>query len=95
MKIVFLKAYDIPLGAPQNRLLGICRGLINEGCQVQDHQYAPAKLNLPLNLNQYQIYKKVKVYNHAWRCLPIRNRFGQSNGTDGGVFLNDHSFISK
>jgi glycosyltransferase involved in cell wall biosynthesis len=81
MKVVFLRAYDFPLGgAPQNRLLGICRGLINEGIEVEVHQYGPSKLGLPLNLLPQQTYKSVQIFNHAWRWSPAKNKLHQVFG---------------
>jgi len=87
MKIIFLKAYDFPFGgAPQNRLLGICRGLIEEGHEVEVHQYTPAKLNIRQNHLNYQEYKSVKIYNHAWRWSPIRSKYHQIIGImEGGL----------
>jgi len=50
VKIIFLKAYDFPFGgASQKRLLGICRGLAEEGHHLEVHQYSPSKLDLKLN----------------------------------------------
>jgi glycosyltransferase involved in cell wall biosynthesis len=87
MKIVFLRAYDFPLGgAPQNRLLGVCRGLINEGHEVEVHQYAPAKLDLPLNHEPNQVYKSVQIFNHAWRWSPSSNKVSQVLGLLTGYF---------
>ena len=86
MKIIFLRAYDFPLGgAPQNRMLGICRGLIEQGHQVEVHQYAPAKLNLPQNLLKSQVYKSVQIYNHAWRWSPIKSKFDHYYGNIAGI----------
>lgn len=88
MKLVFLRAYDFPLGgAPQNRLLGICRGLIQEGVKVEVHQYAPSKLDFPLNLLPKQNYKSVPIFNHAWRWSPAKNKMQQSIGLIIGYFL--------
>jgi len=75
MKVIFLRAYDFPLGgAPQNRLLGICRGLIEHGVDVEVHQYAPAKLNLKPNLKESQIYKGVSIFNHSWKWSPLKTK---------------------
>jgi len=88
MKIIFLKAYDFPLGgAPQNRMLGICRGLIEHGHQVEVHQYAPAKLNLELNLLKSQVYKSVQIYNHSWRWSPIKSKTHQLIGLIVGFIV--------
>ena len=86
MKIIFLRAYDFPLGgAPQNRMLGICRGLIEQGHQVEVHQYAPAKLDFPLNLLKSQAYRSVQIYNHAWRWSPIKSKIHQIIGLIEGM----------
>jgi glycosyltransferase involved in cell wall biosynthesis len=86
MKIIFLRAYDFPLGgAPQNRMLGICRGLVEQGHEVEVHQYAPAKLDLPQNLLKSQVYKSVQIYNHAWRWSPVKSKINQFYGLTGGM----------
>ena len=88
LKIVFVKAYDFPLGgAPQNRALGICRGLIEEGHIVEIHQYAPAKLDLPQNHLKKQIYKSVPIYNHAWRWSPVKSKYHQAIGIIEGMII--------
>lgn len=88
MKVVFLRAYDFPLGgAPQNRLLGICRGLIQDGVEVEVHQYAPSKFDLPLNLLPKQTYKSVQVFNHASQWSPAKNKMQQAIGLIIGYFL--------
>lgn len=87
MKIVFLRSYDFPIGgAPQNRLLGICRGLIEQGFEVEVHQFAPAKLNIPENLVKFQVYKSVYIYNHATRWSPVKSRVQQFVGIFVGFF---------
>jgi hypothetical protein len=84
LKILFLRAYDFPIGgAPQNRLLGICRGLVEQGYEIEVHQFAPSKLDIPQNLLPNQVYSNVKIFNHAWRWSPARNRFRQLNGIFG------------
>jgi len=86
IKIVFLRAYDFPIGgAPQNRLLGIAKGLIQHGHIAEVHQYAPAKMNIPENLIKSQIYKSIPIFNHAWKWSPTRNRFHQSMGIITGI----------
>jgi glycosyltransferase involved in cell wall biosynthesis len=81
MKIVFLRTYDFPHGgAPQNRLLGICRGLIAQAADVEVHVYAPAKLNIPENHKKFQTYKSVPIFNHASRWSPVKRKFDQVFG---------------
>lgn len=86
MRIVFLKAYDFPLGgAPQNRLLCICKGLIEQGHDVEVHQYAPAKLNIEQNHFEKQVYNTVKIFNHSYKYSPIKSRVQQLQGIITGV----------
>jgi len=88
MKFVFLRAYDFPLGgAPQNRLLGICRGLNENGHTTEVHQYAPSKLNFKENHRKSQIYNDVRILNHAWRWSPARNKIRQLTGLFFGIWL--------
>lgn len=88
MKIIFLRAYDFPLGgAPQNRLLGICRGLIRQGHNVEVHQYAPSKLSFPLNNLKSQDYQGVKIINHAWKWSPIKSKSDQILGLMSGIIM--------
>lgn len=88
MKIIFLRAYDFPIGgAPQNRLLGICKGLIGQGCEVEVHQFSPSKLNFTQNLLAEQIYRSIKIYNHAWRWSPANNKLRLLIGIISGYFL--------
>jgi glycosyltransferase involved in cell wall biosynthesis len=87
MKIVFLKTYDFPHGgAPQNRLLGICRGLIEQGVDAEVHVYAPAKLNIPENHQKVITYKSVPIFNHASRWSPIKSKPDQVFGLFFGMF---------
>lgn len=86
MKIIFLKAYDFPLGgASQNRLLGICRGLGEEGHHLEVHQYSPSKLDLKLNTLKSQVYKGIRIYNHAWRWSPVKSKYAQTTGLISGI----------
>lgn len=86
MKIIFLKAYDFPLGgASQNRLLGICRGLAEEGHHLEVHQYSPSKLDLKLNTLKSHLYKGIRIYNHAWRWSPVKSKYAQTTGLISGI----------
>jgi len=86
VKIIFLKAYDFPFGgASQNRLLGICRGLAEEGHHLEVHQYSPSKLDLKLNTLKSQEYKGIHIYNHAWRWSPVRSKHTQAIGLISGI----------
>ncbi len=68
MKISFVKAYDFPIGgASQNRLLGICRGLLEHGDEVEVHVIGPSKVGNPLNKTRFLLFKDLRVFNHAWR----------------------------
>jgi glycosyltransferase involved in cell wall biosynthesis len=81
MKIVFVRTYDFPLGgAPQNRALGICRGLIEQGHKVEVHIFAPGRLDFPLNHEKKQIYKSVPIFNHSWHWAPAKNKVKQIFG---------------
>ncbi|NLF42430.1 MAG: glycosyltransferase family 4 protein [Bacteroidales bacterium] len=87
MRIIYLRAYDFPIGgAAQNRLLGICKGLIEEGHDVQVHQFTPSKLNIAENLLKKQVYNKVFIHNHSWRFSPANTIFKQLIGVIIGVF---------
>ncbi len=78
MKVVFLRAYDFPIGgASQNRLLAICRGLLHNGVDVEVHQYTGSKLNIPENLKAKQKFKEVLIYNHSYFLSPCRNKLTQ------------------
>jgi len=86
MKLLYLKSYDFPLGgAPQNRWLGICRGLIKQGNNIEVHVYAPSKRDLSVNHLKNHVYKDVHIYNHAWRWSPIRKKSDQYFGLIEGV----------
>ena len=86
MKIVFVKAYDYPVGgAPQNRSICICKGLIEQSHEVEVHVYAPAKMNIDLNLLKTQVYQGVRIYNHAWRWSPSKSRLQQYLGIVEGL----------
>lgn len=94
MKIIFLRAYDFPLGgASQNRLLGICRGLAEEGHHVEVHQYSPSKLNLKLNILKSQVYKGIRIYNHAWRWSPVKSKYAQAAGLVCGILSSIFSIL--
>jgi len=96
VKVVFLRAYDFPLGgAPQNRLLGICRGLIEQGVKVEVHVYAPAKLDLSVNFLKEQIYKSVPIYNHASNWSPVKSKINQIIGLLIGLVSTIFSVIKS
>lgn len=96
MKIIFLRAYDFPLGgAPQNRLLGICKGLVEQKFLVEVHQYAPSKLNLYQNSLKSQIYKSVLIFNHSWRWSPIKTFLDQVIGLLVGYIISFFSIIQS
>ena len=86
MKIVFLRAYDFPLGgAAQNRLLAICKGLIEYGHNVEVHLFAPAKLDLQLNALKSQVYKEIQIYNHSWKWSPAKSKLDKICGLLSGL----------
>lgn len=86
MRIVFLRAYDFPIGgASQNRLLAICRGLLLYGHHIEVHQFAPSKLNFQINALKSQTYKGVKIYNHAWNWSPVKSKYNQFLGILIGI----------
>lgn len=94
MRIIFLRAYDFPLGgAPQNRLLGICRGLIRKGHWVEVHQYAPSKFDFKLNKLKSQIYRDVQIYNHAWKYSPVKSKYNQSLGLLSGIIITIYNIL--
>lgn len=87
MKIALIRAYDFPIGgAPQNRWLGILRGLLEQDCSVEVHVFTPAKLDIELNKKKYQIYKGIPIYNHGWKWSKKGNRFFQFLGVIVGYF---------
>ena len=87
MKVIVIKAYDFPLGgAPQNRALGICRGLIEQNIDVEVHVFGPSKFEISLNHKKYQVYKSVKIWNHSWRWCPAKKRQQQIIGVISGYF---------
>ena len=86
MKIAFVRAYDFPLGgAPQNRAMGICRGLVEQGHKVEVHIFAPGRLNLPINHLKSQKYRSVPIFNHAWRWAPAKGKIKQIIGIAEGM----------
>lgn len=86
MRIIFLRAYDFPIGgAPQNRLLGFCIGLQNQGVDVEVCQYAPAKNSIPANLLKAQVYKGVRIKNFSYRFSPVKSKVYQLLGIGEGI----------
>ncbi len=87
MKIVFLRAYDFPIGgAPQNRLLGFCIGLQSQGVDVEVCQYAPAKQAIPENLIKYQVYKGIRIKNFSYKFSPAKTKVFQILGVVIGLY---------
>ena len=85
MKLAFVRTYDFPLGgAPQNRALGICRGLIEQGHKIEVHVYAPGRLDMSLNHLKSQIYRSVPIFNHSWRWAPAKGKLRQAFGIAEG-----------
>lgn len=96
MKIAFVRAYDFPLGgAPQNRAMGICRGLIEQGHKVEVHIYAPGRLDIPMNRKKDQIYKSVPIFNHSWHWVPAKNKLKQILGISEGFFRTATALIKS
>lgn len=86
MKVLFLRAYDFPFGgAPQNRLLGICKALSEKGFYIEVHQFAPSKLKIDYNHLRYKVYENIPIYNHAWRWSPLKNKYEQLIGVFEGM----------
>lgn len=87
MKVALIRAYDFPIGgAPQNRWLGILRGLVDQKCSVEAHVFTPAKLDEDLNRKPFQIYKGIPIYNHGWRWAAKKSIFCHFFGIIEGYF---------
>lgn len=85
MKLAFIQTYDFPVGgAAQNRALGICRGIIEQGHKVEVHVVGAGRLDIPLNKKESQIYKSVQIYNHSWRWAPAKGKLKRFFGIAEG-----------
>jgi glycosyltransferase involved in cell wall biosynthesis len=86
MKIAFIRVYDFPIGgAPQNRWMGILRGLIEQGCKIEVHVFGPSLRDIELNRKKFQIHKSVPIFNHAWKWSPAKSKMHRLLGIFSGV----------
>ena len=96
MKFVFLRAYDFPVGgAPQQRLLAICKGLSSLGHEVAVYQYTPSKKNIEINNKKFKNYQGINIYNNAWMFSPIGGPIRQGLGCIVGLFLTIKQVVAE